>query len=75
MKLTKPTLNKDSTNVELAKVISEACMKGYLDAKKGVKERADAAILKAVAKSVMSRHKSAIVHAYKAGFAQGKQHK
>jgi hypothetical protein len=29
MKLTKPTLNKDSTNVELAKVISEACMKGY----------------------------------------------
>lgn len=74
MKLNKPTLTKDSTNTELASVISASCLKGYLDAMKGVSEKKDAAVIKLVVESCMARHKAAIVQAYKAGYAQGKQH-
>lgn len=74
MKIKKVTLDKNSTNVELANAIREACLKGYLDAAKGLDPKTDAGIVKHVLDGCMARHKAAVIQAYKAGFAQGKQH-
>lgn len=70
MKLKKPTLNKNSTNQDLASAISTACNKGFVDAMKGLTIKKNSDIISGVCSKCLERHKAAIIAAYKAGFEQ-----
>lgn len=70
----KPKLTKQSTGSELAAAVADSLNRGYLDALKQTSERKDADIVSAAVTACMARHKAAIIQAYRAGFAQGKQH-
>ena len=74
MRRKKPKLTKQSTSQEMAAVVMDSLYRGYLDAMKEVEEKVDADIVSAAVTGCMARHKVAIIQAYRAGFAQGKQH-
>ena len=74
MRRKKPKLTKQSTSQEMAAVVMDSLYRGYLDAMKEAEEKVDADIVSAAVTGCMARHKAVIIQAYRAGFAQGKQH-
>ena len=74
MRRKKPKLTKQSTSQEMAAVVMDSLYRGYLDAMKETEEKVDADVVSAAVTACMVRHKAVIIQAYRAGFAQGKQH-